>query len=50
MAARQNLVLAALVEAVRWSKPPSCRDLGFALGPRINAGGASANPTSASAC
>ena len=22
-----------------WSKPPSCRDLGFALGPRINAGG-----------
>ena len=22
-----------------WSKPPTCRDLGFALGPRINAGG-----------
>jgi single-stranded-DNA-specific exonuclease len=39
MAARQNLGLAALAEAARLVKPPSCRDLGFALGPRINAGG-----------
>src|SRR5438445_8963124 len=39
MAARQNLGLAALAEAARLVKSPSCRDLGFALGPRINAGG-----------
>jgi single-stranded-DNA-specific exonuclease len=39
MAARQNIGLAALAEAARIVKPPSCRDLGFALGPRINAGG-----------
>jgi len=39
MAARQNVGLAALTEAARLVKPPSCRDLGFALGPRINAGG-----------
>jgi single-stranded-DNA-specific exonuclease len=39
MAARQNIGLAALAEASRLVKPPSCRDLGFALGPRINAGG-----------
>jgi single-stranded-DNA-specific exonuclease len=39
MAARQNIGLAALAEAARLVKPPSCRDLGFALGPRINAGG-----------
>jgi single-stranded-DNA-specific exonuclease len=39
MAARQNVGLAALAEAARLVKPPSCRDLGFALGPRINAGG-----------
>jgi single-stranded-DNA-specific exonuclease len=39
MAARQNIGLAALAEAARLMKPPSCRDLGFALGPRINAGG-----------
>jgi single-stranded-DNA-specific exonuclease len=39
MAARQNVGLAALGEAARLVKPPSCRDLGFALGPRINAGG-----------
>jgi len=38
MAARQNIGLAALAEAARLVKPPSCRDLGFALGPRINAG------------
>ncbi|HVF82636.1 MAG TPA: single-stranded-DNA-specific exonuclease RecJ [Sphingomicrobium sp.] len=39
MAAGQNLGLAALAEAARLTKAPSCRDLGFALGPRINAGG-----------
>jgi single-stranded-DNA-specific exonuclease len=39
MAARKNVGLAALAEAARLVKPPSCRDLGFALGPRINAGG-----------
>lgn len=39
MAARQNIGLSALAEAARLVKPPSCRDLGFAFGPRINAGG-----------
>ena len=39
MASGQNVGLAALGEAARLVKPPSCRDLGFALGPRINAGG-----------
>ncbi len=39
MATRQNVGLAALAEAARLVKSPSCRDLGFALGPRINAGG-----------
>lgn len=39
MATRQNVGLAALAEAARLVKAPSCRDLGFALGPRINAGG-----------
>ncbi|MDQ3471052.1 MAG: single-stranded-DNA-specific exonuclease RecJ, partial [Pseudomonadota bacterium] len=39
MAARQNVGLAALAEAARLVKDPSCRDLGWALGPRINAGG-----------
>ena len=39
MAGRQNVGMAALIEASRLVKPPSCRDLGFALGPRINAGG-----------
>jgi single-stranded-DNA-specific exonuclease len=39
MAGRENIGLAALAEAARLVKPPSCRDLGFALGPRINAGG-----------
>jgi len=39
MAARQNIGLEALAEAARLVKAPSCRDLGFALGPRINAGG-----------
>jgi single-stranded-DNA-specific exonuclease len=39
MARRRNVGLSALAEAARLVKPPSCRDLGFALGPRINAGG-----------
>ena len=39
MAGRQNIGIAALAEAARLVKSPSCRDLGFALGPRINAGG-----------
>ena len=39
MAGRQNIGMAALIEAARLTKNPSCRDLGFALGPRINAGG-----------
>lgn len=39
MAARQNIGLAALAEAARLVKAPTCRDLGFAFGPRINAGG-----------
>ncbi|MBA3834417.1 MAG: single-stranded-DNA-specific exonuclease RecJ [Sphingomonas sp.] len=39
MAARQNAGLVALAEAARLVKDPCCRDLGFALGPRINAGG-----------
>ena len=39
MAARQNVGMSALIEASRLTKAPSCRDLGFALGPRINAGG-----------
>ncbi len=39
MGARRNIGLVALAEAARLVKPPSCRDLGFALGPRINAGG-----------
>ena len=39
MAGGQNLGLNALAEAARLVKAPSCRDLGFALGPRINAGG-----------
>jgi single-stranded-DNA-specific exonuclease len=39
MAGRRNIGLAALAEAARLVRPPLCRDLGFALGPRINAGG-----------
>jgi single-stranded-DNA-specific exonuclease len=39
MADRRNIGLAALIEASRLVKAPTCRDLGFALGPRINAGG-----------
>jgi single-stranded-DNA-specific exonuclease len=39
MADRRNIGLVALAEAARLVKPPNARDLGFALGPRINAGG-----------
>jgi len=39
MSAGKNLGLMSLAEAARLVKAPSCRDLGFALGPRINAGG-----------
>jgi single-stranded-DNA-specific exonuclease len=39
MEGRQNIGLVALADAARLVKPPSTRDLGFALGPRINAGG-----------
>jgi single-stranded-DNA-specific exonuclease len=39
MSERRNIGLVALAEAARLVKPPTARDLGFALGPRINAGG-----------
>ncbi len=39
MARRGNLGLAALADAARLARAPEARDLGFALGPRINAGG-----------
>jgi single-stranded-DNA-specific exonuclease len=39
MSAGQNVGLVALAEAARLVKAPVCRDLGFALAPRINAGG-----------
>lgn len=39
MADRRNIGLAALIDASRLVKAPTARDLGFALGPRINAGG-----------
>jgi single-stranded-DNA-specific exonuclease len=39
MADGRNIGLVALAEAARLVKAPTCRDLGFALGPRINAGG-----------
>lgn len=39
MAGRRNAGLAALADAARLARAPECRDLGFALGPRINAGG-----------
>jgi single-stranded-DNA-specific exonuclease len=39
MGDRRNIGLVALAEAARLVKSPSARDLGFALGPRINAGG-----------
>ncbi|MEO6042169.1 MAG: single-stranded-DNA-specific exonuclease RecJ [Croceibacterium sp.] len=39
MARRENLGLAALIDVSRLGRAPRCSDLGFALGPRINAGG-----------
>jgi single-stranded-DNA-specific exonuclease len=39
MAKRRNIGLSALIDASRLSRAPLCHDLGFALGPRINAGG-----------
>jgi len=39
MAQRKNIGVAALIEASRLTRAPTCSDLGFALGPRINAGG-----------
>jgi single-stranded-DNA-specific exonuclease len=39
MAARGNIGMMALVQASRLNRAPTCSDLGFALGPRINAGG-----------
>jgi len=39
MAARKNIGLNALIEVARLTRAPTCSDLGFALGPRINAGG-----------
>ncbi|MEO5598799.1 MAG: DHHA1 domain-containing protein, partial [Novosphingobium sp.] len=39
MAKRDNIGMAALIDASRLSRPPTCSDLGFALGPRVNAGG-----------
>jgi len=39
MARGANKGLAALIDASRLTHPPSCSDCGFALGPRINAGG-----------
>jgi single-stranded-DNA-specific exonuclease len=39
MRTRRNVGLTALIDAAGLSKPPGARDLGFALGPRVNAGG-----------
>lgn len=39
MAKRDNIGMAALIDASRLKRAPICSDLGFALGPRINAGG-----------
>ena len=39
MSRRGNTGMAALVDASRLKRAPACSDLGFALGPRINAGG-----------
>ncbi|PZO70046.1 MAG: single-stranded-DNA-specific exonuclease RecJ [Pelagerythrobacter marensis] len=39
MARRENIGMAALIDASRLTRAPLCSDLGFALGPRINAGG-----------
>ncbi|MBR0551665.1 single-stranded-DNA-specific exonuclease RecJ [Stakelama marina] len=39
MAQRRNIGMNALIEASRLTRAPTASDLGFALGPRINAGG-----------
>lgn len=39
MGRRGNIGIAALCDAARLSRAPIARDLGFALGPRVNAGG-----------
>jgi len=39
MSRRQNTGMAALIDASRLNRAPTCSDLGFALGPRVNAGG-----------
>ena len=39
MGKRDNIGLAALIDASRLKRAPVCSDLGYALGPRINAGG-----------
>ena len=39
MARRANIGMAALIDTSRLTRNPQCSDLGFALGPRINAGG-----------
>ncbi|QKG71455.1 single-stranded-DNA-specific exonuclease RecJ [Erythrobacter mangrovi] len=39
MARRENIGMSALIDASRLKRAPGCSDLGFALGPRINAGG-----------
>ncbi len=39
MSRRKNTGMAALIDASRLNRAPTCSDLGFALGPRVNAGG-----------
>ena len=39
MARRDGVGMSALIDASRLTRAPGCSDLGFALGPRINAGG-----------
>lgn len=39
MSKRHNTGMSALIDASRLKRAPVCSDLGFALGPRINAGG-----------
>jgi single-stranded-DNA-specific exonuclease len=39
MAQRRNVGMAALIDVSRLTRPPSCSDCGFALGPRFYAGG-----------
>jgi len=39
MARRENIGMAALIDASRLNRAPTGSDLGFALGPRVNAGG-----------